>query len=129
MKCCFNHQEKKINPEMMMNFHVLKLPDLEEAFLGSLSVSVCERDNSKTQQARWMKFGYVVIIPKLYRVPTEVPYHPFNYRTAAAIFIRVVSRYGKVTMRYGMKPLTAPPGGNGGVSVIISKPVRDRGKQ
>ncbi|GBM81860.1 hypothetical protein AVEN_219818-1 [Araneus ventricosus] len=30
---------------------------------------------------------------------------------AAAIFIRVVSRYGKVTMCYWMKPLTAPPGG------------------
>ncbi|GBN43055.1 hypothetical protein AVEN_106008-1 [Araneus ventricosus] len=30
---------------------------------------------------------------------------------AAAIFIRVVSRHGKVTMRYWMKPLTAPPGG------------------
>ncbi|GBM97512.1 hypothetical protein AVEN_171583-1 [Araneus ventricosus] len=30
---------------------------------------------------------------------------------AAAIFVRVVSRYGKVTMRYWMKPLTAPPGG------------------
>ncbi|GBN09923.1 hypothetical protein AVEN_216279-1 [Araneus ventricosus] len=44
-------------------------------------------------------------------VPTKVPYHPFNYRMAAAIFIRVVSRYGKVTMRYWMKPLTTPPGG------------------
>ncbi|GBM49427.1 Zinc transporter ZIP12 [Araneus ventricosus] len=40
---------------------------------------------------------------------------------AAAIFIRVVSRYGKVTMRYWMKPLTASPGGKGGVRVIISK--------
>ncbi|GBM27150.1 hypothetical protein AVEN_207485-1 [Araneus ventricosus] len=44
-------------------------------------------------------------------VPTKVPYHPFNYRKAAAIFIRVVLRHGKVTMRYWMKPLTAPPGG------------------
>ncbi|GBM62630.1 hypothetical protein AVEN_187036-1 [Araneus ventricosus] len=31
----------------------------------------------------------------LYRVPTKVPYHPFNYRMAAAIFIRVVSMHGK----------------------------------
>ncbi|GBO23951.1 hypothetical protein AVEN_258328-1, partial [Araneus ventricosus] len=30
---------------------------------------------------------------------------------AAAIFIRVVSRYGKVTTGYWMKPLTPPPGG------------------
>ncbi|GBL92176.1 hypothetical protein AVEN_91517-1 [Araneus ventricosus] len=30
---------------------------------------------------------------------------------AGAIFIRVVSRYGKVIMSYWMKPLTAPPGG------------------
>ncbi|GBM81815.1 hypothetical protein AVEN_12921-1 [Araneus ventricosus] len=48
------------------------------------------------------------------RVPagaTKVPYHPFNYRMAAAIFIRVVSRYDKVTMLYWMKPLTAPRGG------------------
>ncbi|GBL77460.1 hypothetical protein AVEN_41848-1 [Araneus ventricosus] len=44
-------------------------------------------------------------------VPTKVPYHPFNYQMVAAIFIRVVSRHGKVTMRYWMKPLTAPPGG------------------
>ncbi|GBM79996.1 hypothetical protein AVEN_108648-1 [Araneus ventricosus] len=29
---------------------------------------------------------------------------------AAAIFMRVVSWYGKITMRYWMKPLTAPPG-------------------
>ncbi|GBO34074.1 hypothetical protein AVEN_158675-1, partial [Araneus ventricosus] len=36
------------------------------------------------------------------------PYHPFNYRMAADIFIKVVSKYGKVTMRYWMKPLTAP---------------------
>ncbi|GBM48775.1 hypothetical protein AVEN_24961-1 [Araneus ventricosus] len=47
----------------------------------------------------------------VYLVPTKVPYHPFNYRMAAAIFIRVVSRHGEVTMRYWMKPLTAPPGG------------------
>ncbi|GBN87997.1 hypothetical protein AVEN_274566-1 [Araneus ventricosus] len=47
---------------------------------------------------------------KNYRLPTKVPYHPFNYRMAAAIFIRVVSRHGKVTRRYWMKPLTAPPG-------------------
>ncbi|GBN38854.1 hypothetical protein AVEN_137852-1, partial [Araneus ventricosus] len=44
-------------------------------------------------------------------VPSKVPYLPFNYRMAAAIFMRVVSRYGKVTLRYWMKPLTAPPGG------------------
>ncbi|GBL73014.1 hypothetical protein AVEN_128182-1 [Araneus ventricosus] len=48
---------------------------------------------------------------KAYRVPTKVPYQPFNYRMAAAIFIRVVSRYGKVTMRYWMKTLTEPTGG------------------
>ncbi|GBM06607.1 hypothetical protein AVEN_140998-1, partial [Araneus ventricosus] len=42
---------------------------------------------------------------------TKVPYHPFNYQMAAAIFIRVMSRHGKVTMRYWMKPLTASPGG------------------
>ncbi|GBO27241.1 hypothetical protein AVEN_233635-1 [Araneus ventricosus] len=52
----------------------------------------------------WLRF-------KITRVPTKVHYHPFNYRMAAAIFIRVVSRHGKVTMRYWMKPLTAPPGG------------------
>ncbi|GBM44218.1 hypothetical protein AVEN_15557-1 [Araneus ventricosus] len=50
-------------------------------------------------------------IDVIYRVPTKVPYHPFNYRMATAISIRVVSRHGKVTMRYWMKPLTAPPGG------------------
>ncbi|GBL92041.1 hypothetical protein AVEN_102593-1 [Araneus ventricosus] len=44
-------------------------------------------------------------------VPTKVSYRPFNYRMAAAIFIRVVSRHGKVTIRYWMKSLTAPPGG------------------
>ncbi|GBO42469.1 hypothetical protein AVEN_156657-1 [Araneus ventricosus] len=42
------------------------------------------------------------------RVP---PYHPFNYRMSAAIFIRVMSRHGQVTMHHWMKPLTAPPGG------------------
>ncbi|GBN90120.1 hypothetical protein AVEN_10906-1 [Araneus ventricosus] len=47
----------------------------------------------------------------IYSFPTKVPYHHFNYLTATAIFIRVVSRYGKVTMRYWKKPLTAPPGG------------------
>ncbi|GBN51997.1 hypothetical protein AVEN_173926-1 [Araneus ventricosus] len=47
----------------------------------------------------------------LYKVPTQVLYHPFNYRMAAAIFIRVVSRHEKVTMRYWMKPLRATPGG------------------
>ncbi|GBM07114.1 hypothetical protein AVEN_177078-1 [Araneus ventricosus] len=47
----------------------------------------------------------------VYRVTNKVPYHPFNYRMAAAIFIRVMYRYGKVTMRYWMKPFTAPPGG------------------
>ncbi|GBN03891.1 hypothetical protein AVEN_132944-1 [Araneus ventricosus] len=45
------------------------------------------------------------------KLPTRVPYHPFNYRMAAGVFIRVVSKYGKVTMRYWIKPLTAPPGG------------------
>ncbi|GBM95462.1 hypothetical protein AVEN_55007-1 [Araneus ventricosus] len=44
-------------------------------------------------------------------VPTKVPYLPFNYRMAAAILIRVTSRFGKVTMCYWMKRLTAPPGG------------------
>ncbi|GBO03950.1 hypothetical protein AVEN_220160-1 [Araneus ventricosus] len=47
----------------------------------------------------------------VYKVPTKVPYHPFNYRMATALFLRVVSRHGKVTMRYWMKPLTTPPGG------------------
>ncbi|GBM30859.1 hypothetical protein AVEN_261952-1 [Araneus ventricosus] len=47
----------------------------------------------------------------LYRVPTKVPYHPFNYRIATAIFIRVVSRNGKVTILYWMKPITVPTGG------------------
>ncbi|GBN60069.1 hypothetical protein AVEN_10094-1 [Araneus ventricosus] len=51
------------------------------------------------------------IVGELYRVPTKDPYHPFNYPMAAAIFIRVVSRHGTVTMWYWMKPLTAPPGG------------------
>ncbi|GBN39462.1 hypothetical protein AVEN_189153-1 [Araneus ventricosus] len=45
------------------------------------------------------------------RVTTKVPHHPFNHRMSAAIVIRVVSRYGKVTLLYWMKPLTAPPGG------------------
>ncbi|GBO19854.1 hypothetical protein AVEN_161014-1, partial [Araneus ventricosus] len=40
-----------------------------------------------------------------------VPYHPFNYRVATAIFIEVVSRHGKVTTHYWMNALTAPPGG------------------
>ncbi|GBM07830.1 hypothetical protein AVEN_33109-1 [Araneus ventricosus] len=60
--------------------------------------------------------------------PTKVPYHPFNYQMAAVIFMRVVSRYGTVTMRCWMKPLTAPPGGKRW-SVILSKTVRDRGKK
>ncbi|GBL86199.1 hypothetical protein AVEN_135116-1 [Araneus ventricosus] len=58
-----------------------------------------------------MRFSGCGKSAKIYRMPTQVPYHPFNYRMAAAIFIRVVSRYDKVTMRYWMKPLTAPPGG------------------
>ncbi|GBN26113.1 hypothetical protein AVEN_149157-1 [Araneus ventricosus] len=74
-------------------------------------------------------FNPIKHILRGYRLPTKVPYHPFNYRMAAAIFIRVVSRHGKVTMRYWMKPLTAPPGENGGVRVIISKTVRDRGEK
>ncbi|GBN68101.1 hypothetical protein AVEN_213386-1 [Araneus ventricosus] len=41
----------------------------------------------------------------------KLPYHTFKYRMAAAIFIRVVSRRGKLIMRYWMKPFTAPPGG------------------
>ncbi|GBM71717.1 hypothetical protein AVEN_83478-1 [Araneus ventricosus] len=44
-------------------------------------------------------------------MPIQVPYHPFNFRMAAAIFIRVVSRHGKVPVRYCVKPLTAPAGG------------------
>ncbi|GBN81076.1 hypothetical protein AVEN_187167-1 [Araneus ventricosus] len=51
----------------------------------------------------------MVAIHPAYSVHTKVPYHPFNYRMAAAIFIRVVSRYDKVTMRCWMKPPTAPP--------------------
>ncbi|GBM90575.1 hypothetical protein AVEN_81558-1 [Araneus ventricosus] len=59
----------------------------------------------------------------LCRVPTQVPYHPFNYRMAAAIFIRVMSRHGRVTMRYWMKLPTRHLVKNGGVSVIISKTI------
>ncbi|GBM87806.1 hypothetical protein AVEN_189422-1, partial [Araneus ventricosus] len=44
-------------------------------------------------------------------VPIKVPHHPLNYRMAAAIVIRVVSRQSKMTVRYWMKPLTAPSGG------------------
>ncbi|GBL70884.1 hypothetical protein AVEN_73728-1 [Araneus ventricosus] len=41
---------------------------------------------------------------------------------AAANLIKVVSRHGKVIMRYWMKPLTAPSGGKrDGVRVIISR--------
>ncbi|GBN49290.1 hypothetical protein AVEN_62957-1 [Araneus ventricosus] len=54
---------------------------------------------------------HVLMVGGIYRVPTKVPYHPFNFRMAATIFMRVVSRHGKVTMSYWMKPLTAPPGG------------------
>ncbi|GBL88130.1 hypothetical protein AVEN_117737-1 [Araneus ventricosus] len=58
---------------------------------------------------------HMVNIMKLYtnRVSTQVPYHPLKYLMAAAIFIRMMSRFGKVTMRYWIKPLTAPPGGEG----------------
>ncbi|GBM82702.1 hypothetical protein AVEN_215382-1 [Araneus ventricosus] len=48
---------------------------------------------------------------RLYMVPNQVPYYPLSYRMDAAIFIRVVSRYGKVIMCYWMKALSAPPGG------------------
>ncbi|GBN01459.1 hypothetical protein AVEN_143110-1 [Araneus ventricosus] len=48
---------------------------------------------------------------RLNRVPTEGPYYPLKCRMDAAIFIRVVSRYGKVIMCYWMKARTAPPGG------------------
>ncbi|GBN25782.1 hypothetical protein AVEN_11096-1 [Araneus ventricosus] len=34
----------------------------------------------------------------VYRVPAEVPYHPFNYRMAAAIFVRVASRNQRVKL-------------------------------
>ncbi|GBN41450.1 hypothetical protein AVEN_30096-1, partial [Araneus ventricosus] len=69
----------------------------------SISLSSVKRDSNQL---------YVGTAPShLYIVPTKVPYHPLNYRIAAAIGIRVVSRYGKVSMRYWMKPLTAPPGG------------------
>ncbi|GBN66110.1 hypothetical protein AVEN_264500-1 [Araneus ventricosus] len=47
----------------------------------------------------------------VYRLSTEAPYYPSNNPIAAAIFIRVVTRHGEVTMRYWMKTLTAPPGG------------------
>ncbi|GBO32859.1 hypothetical protein AVEN_5014-1, partial [Araneus ventricosus] len=70
-------------------------------------------DNLYLQEFRWALdlVSYCANQINLYRVPTKVPYHPFNYRMAAAIFIRVVSRHGILTMRYWMKPLTAPPGG------------------
>ncbi|GBN38724.1 hypothetical protein AVEN_13923-1 [Araneus ventricosus] len=73
--------------------------------------------------------AYYHFVRLSYSVPTKVPYHPFNYRVAAAIFIRVVSSYGEVTMRYWMKPLAAPPGGKRWINVIIAKTVRDRGSE
>ncbi|GBL77956.1 Tissue factor pathway inhibitor [Araneus ventricosus] len=71
-------------------------------------------DKSKTCEKPCAAFCEKSLCKKAFysmEVPTQVPYHPFNYRMAAAIFIRVLSRYGKVTIRYWMKPLTAPPGG------------------
>ncbi|GBL79739.1 hypothetical protein AVEN_18260-1 [Araneus ventricosus] len=62
-----------------------------------------------------------MFIRHIYRAPTKVSYHSFNYGIAGAIFIRVVSKYGKVTMRYWMKPLTAPPGGNGELALLSLK--------
>ncbi|GBN93778.1 hypothetical protein AVEN_230324-1 [Araneus ventricosus] len=44
-------------------------------------------------------------------MPAQVPYHPFNYRMVAAIFIRMVTRHCELNMRFWMKPLTEPPGG------------------
>ena len=62
-------------------------------------------------------------------MPIKVPCHPLNFGTAFAIFINVVSRYSKLNMCYRMRPLTAPPAENCGVSFRISKTLRDRGKK
>ena len=36
---------------------------------------------------------------RMYNMPTKIPCHPLNFGTVAAIFINVVSRYGKLDMR------------------------------
>ncbi|GBL75272.1 hypothetical protein AVEN_194498-1 [Araneus ventricosus] len=57
------------------------------------------------------------------------PLHPLNFRMTAAIVMKVVSRYSKIAMHYCMRLLTAPPGENARVGVLISKMVQDRGKK
>ncbi|GBN52495.1 hypothetical protein AVEN_259691-1 [Araneus ventricosus] len=42
---------------------------------------------------------------------TKALYILLNFRTAAAIVIKVVSKYSKVTMCYAVKSHIAPPGG------------------
>ncbi|GBM27649.1 hypothetical protein AVEN_49953-1 [Araneus ventricosus] len=82
----------------------------ENHFEIELTFTDCYADNFVFQTSQFKVFKLKGKC-QVDRVPTKVPYHPFNYRMAAAIFIRVVSRHDKVTMRYCMKPLTAPPGG------------------
>ena len=47
----------------------------------------------------------------IYSMLTKVPCHPLNFRTVAAIFIKVVSKYSKLDIFYRMTPLAASPGG------------------
>ncbi|GBM78233.1 hypothetical protein AVEN_77745-1 [Araneus ventricosus] len=50
-----------------------------------------------------------VLLP-IYRLPTKVPYHPFNYRMAAATFLRVVSGHGPPGMNPMNPRMSAPRG-------------------
>ncbi|GBN84878.1 hypothetical protein AVEN_199116-1 [Araneus ventricosus] len=74
-----------------------------------------ERTNVHDEEEQGHKVSIKVLLPHM------------DLRTATTITTNLVSRYSKVTMRYTVRSVTAPPGGNG-VSVLISKTVQDMEK-
>lgn len=70
-----------------------------------------------------IKFGYLLITLSneknslfklscfyIYRVPTKVRSHTFNWRTGARYSLKMVFRYSKVPMRYYIRLFILPPG-------------------
>lgn len=54
-------------------------------------------------------------------MPSEVRSYSLKCETIAAVFIKMVSKYCEVAMRYHMRLLIAPPDAKGIFSVPISK--------
>ena len=65
----------------------------------------------------------------IYSMPTKVPCHPLNFRTAFAILINVVSRHSKLDMRIDWDRSQYHLVENCGVSFRILKTVQDREKK